>query len=240
MKKYNFKIAIYIIIGFINTPAITQNLNVSGIFPTVDHSGKISTKLDYSLYYFGAFPIININNPNIIKDSYFNLFYAEQALTYKLNSNFSLTGSYLFQRANVVYNNFVNENRFYTQAKYKHSINKFNFTHRFRFDGRFIHDRIKKETPFTHRLRYQLGLDFSLSENLYFTAYEEVFFNTFKASEKIFGENWAYVGVGKKINEKNKIELGLLYITWNLNQKNWFNQFYGQITWINNIDFQKK
>lgn len=214
-----------------------QNVDVAGVFPTIDHSGDLSRKLDYSLYYFAAFPLINLNKPGA--DAYFNLFYSEQALSYKLTPKFSLTGSYVYQRANVVYDNYENENRFYVQAKYKHSISKINLTHRLRFDGRFVENRFTNKTPFTHRLRYLIGIDAPINEALYFTAYEEVFFNTFRNAASVYGENWAYSALGKKINAKNKLELGLLYITWNIGTKSWFNQYYLQASWITHLDFTK-
>jgi hypothetical protein len=68
-----------------------QSVHVGGTFPTIDHSGKISNKVEYSLYYFAAFPHINFDAPNLSKDSYFHLFYSEQALTYQANNKFSLT-----------------------------------------------------------------------------------------------------------------------------------------------------
>ena len=217
-----------------------QSFNVGGIFPTIDHSGKISSKLDYSLYYFAAFPIVNFEKPDASKDSYFHLFYSEQALSYNVNNKFSLTGSYVYQRENVVYDNYVNENRFYAQAKYKHSINNINLTHRLRFDGRFIHNRFTNELPFTHRMRYLIGMDVPLFEKLYLTAYEEAFFNTFENAGAVYGENWAYAALGKKLNEKNKIEAGILYVTWNIGKQSWFNQYYFQLTWISQLDFRKK
>jgi hypothetical protein len=112
----------------------SQSIHVAGMFPTIDHSGTLSNKLDYSLYYFAAFPLVNFARPDISNDSYFHLLYLEQALTFKVDSKFSLTGSYVYQRANVVYDNYVNENRFYFQGKYKHAIkkNKFNASPSFR------------------------------------------------------------------------------------------------------------
>lgn len=228
------------IISFIASVSVkSQSINVGGVFPTIDHSGTLSNKLDYSLYYFAAFPLINFDKPDVSKNPYFHLFYSEQALSYNVNSKFSLTGSYVYQRANVVYDNYVNENRFYLQAKYKHSIKKVNLTHRLRFDGRFIHNRITNETPFTHRLRYLIGMDTPINEKLYFSAYEEAFFNTFNGASAFYGENWAYAGIGKKINSKNKLELGILYVTWNIGSNNWFNQYYLQLTWNTHIDFRK-
>lgn len=217
----------------------SQSISVGGLFPTIDHSGTLTNKLDYSLYYFAAFPIANFKTPDISKDAYFNLLYSEQALTYKLTSRFSLTGSYVYQRANVVYDNYVNENRFYIQGKYKHSVKNINFTHRLRFDGRYIQNRVTNETPFTNRVRYLIGFDTPINEKLYFTAYEEAFFNTFKNASIIYGENWSYAAIGKKINDNNKIETGILYITWNTGVNAWFNQYYFQVTWINHLDFRK-
>lgn len=237
MKRLNF-----IFISFFLFYALilnSQNINVGGVFPTIDHSGSLTSKLDYSLYYFAAFPLVNLRNSDITKDPYFNLFYLEQALTYKLTDKFSLTGSYVYQRENVVYDNYVNENRFYVQTKYKHTIKRINLTHRLRFDGRFIHNRVTNKTPFTHRVRYLIGMDTPINEKLYFTAYEEVFFNTFKNPGAVYGENWAYAALGKKLNKRNKIEMGILYITWNIGNRNWFNQYYLQATWINHIDFTK-
>lgn len=220
--------------------ANAQNINVGGLFPTIDHSGSINNKLDYSLYYFGAFPLINFDKPNISKDAYFHLFYSEQALSLKVNSKFSVTASYVYQRANVVYDNYVNESRFYIQAKYKHAIKKINLTHRLRFDGRFIQNRFTNQTPFTHRLRYLIGMEIPIKEKLYVTAYEETFFNTFQNASKVYGENWAYLALGKKINNNNKLEVGLLYVTWNIGNTDWFNQYYLQLTWISHLDFRRK
>lgn len=220
-----------------STQLDSQNINVAGVFPTIDHAGSLNDKLEYSLYYFAAFPLINLDRGN--PDAYFNLFYSEQALSYKISSKSSVTGSYVYQRANVVYDNFVNENRFYLQAKFKHSVGKLALTHRIRFDGRFIHDRSLNQTPFTHRVRYLIGVERFISTNIYLTAYEEAFFNTFENPVVIYAENWTYAAVGRKLNKKNKVELGLLYITWNVANKSWFNQYYMQASWISHIDLRK-
>jgi hypothetical protein len=237
MKGFKILAAGFLIVS--TTCFNAQSIYIGGVFPTIDHSADLSNKWGYSLYYFSAFPLVSLSKPDFSKDGYFNLFYSEQALSYKVSNRLSLTGSYVYQRANAVYDNYVNENRFYAQAKYKHSLGKLNFTHRLRFDGRFIQNRITNETPFTHRLRYLLGMDAPISEKLYFTMYEEAFFNTFANASAVYGENWAYAAIGKKLNEKNKIEVGILYITWNIGGSNWFNQYYLQLTWINHLDFRK-
>ncbi len=216
-----------------------QSVFVGGLFPTIDHSGTLTKKLDYSFYYFGAFPIIDFAKPNVSTDANFLLFYAEQALTFNATSKLSFTGSYLYQRSNVVYANFVNENRIYIQTTFKHTVKSVNIKHRLRFDNRFIQNRFTGETSYTHRLRYLVSIDFKIKNNFYFTAYEEAFFNTFKSASPIYGENWAYAAIGLKLNEKNKIETGPLYIFWNTGGDNWFNQYYLQIIWVSHLHFIK-
>ena len=54
------------------------------------------------------------------------------------------------------------------------------------------------------------------------------------------GENWFYAALGWNLNSQNKLEAGLLYVTWDIGNKSWFNQYYLQFTWINYIDLRKK
>ena len=239
MKK-NLIFTAIAFIAFLNTKA--QSTFVGGLFPTIDHSGTITKHLEYSFYYFGAFPMFNFNKPDISKDANFLLFYSEQALTFNVNKHLSFTGAYVYQRENVTQNNYVNENRVHIQATYKHTAKTVNLKQRLRFDNRFVQNRTTGETPFTHRLRYLIGLDVPIKNkknNLYFTAYEEVFFNTFKNAGSFYGENWAYAALGVKLNDKNKIETGPLYISWNTGGNNWFHQYYLQLTWISHLDFTK-
>ncbi len=114
------------------------------------------------------------------------------------------------------------------------------FKHRLRFDNRFIQNDITGKTPYTNRLRYLIGVSIPIKDKLYFTAYEEAFFNTYKGATAIYAENWAYAALGIKLNEKNKIETGLLYITWNTGVDTWFNQYYLQVTWVSHINLTKK
>lgn len=214
-----------------------QSIAVGGIFPTIDHSGSINPKIDYGLYYFGALPMLNFKHPNLSKDANFHLLYLEQVLTYKKTDRLSFSTSYLYQRANVTSKNYVNENRFYLQTKYKHSLKSWSISHRLRFDGRFIQNRITNTSPFTHRFRYQIGFEKQIKEKDYITGYEELFFNTSKNAKPIYDENWGYIGYGRKINEQNKFELGILYVTWNIGNAAWFNQYYLQFTWINHLKF---
>lgn len=233
-------VALMLFMCFLDSISTGQTTNVAGVFPTIDHSGKIAPEIEYSLYYFGAFPLVQFTSDGLKGDSYFNLFYAEQAFTYQTSQQLSFTGSYTFQKSNVFQENAVNENRFYVQGKYKQHVGQTLLSHRIRFDGRFIQDPLTRKAPFTHRLRYLIGLEIPINEKNYFTAYEEPFFNTFKKADRIYGENWLYAAFGKRLNEQNKLELGVLYVTWNMGSNDWFNQYYFQFTWINHLDFTEK
>ena len=167
------KIILFFVILFLATHKMrAQSTFVSGLFPTIDLAGTITKKMDYSFYYFGAFPLLNFNSPSIKEDSKVLLLYSEQALTYNLSKRISITGSYVFQRENTFEKNYTNENRIYVQSTYKHSLKDANFKHRLRFDNRFIQNKETGKTPFSHRLRYLIGLDFPIKSkkpNLYFS-----------------------------------------------------------------------
>lgn len=239
IKAWGISLVSFLFVG----SASAQSSVAGGAFPTIDHSASITEKLEYGLYYFGAFPLLDFKSDEVKYKSQFLLFYAEQGLTYNFNKKLSISGSYVFQQENVNQSNYINENRVHIQATYKHINNGYNFKHRLRFDNRFVKNRLTGEIPYTHRLRYLFGSDFALKkkkDRLYFTFYEEAFFNTFKGAGSFFGENWAYAAIGMKINSKNKVETGPLYITWNTGNKSWFHQYYIQLTWISKLDFVKK
>lgn len=55
-----------------------QNVNHFGVFPVIDHSGQLSDKWNYSLYYFGAFNLITEKVIGVAEDPNFAVFYSEQ------------------------------------------------------------------------------------------------------------------------------------------------------------------
>lgn len=220
-----------------------QSSNYYGVFPTIDHSGTISKKLDYSIYYFGAFNLINEEIKGVKEESNLFAFYAEQALSYKFNPNLSLTGSYVFERQRPFKDNYRNENRFYLQVTYRYDLGKTSIKHRLRYDGRFIEDMVTRKSPYTSRVRYLFGLASPLlrsTDKLYFSAYNEFFFNTYKSATAIYGENWAYAGIGYKTKHNGSFELGTLYIFWVNSQTSLTNFYYLQLCWVTHVNFMKK
>lgn len=223
--------------------ANAQSSHHIGFFPTIDHSGTLSNKWDYSLYYFGGLNIINSEMNGIKEPANFFVLYSEQALTYKLNSHLSFSGSYVFERQYPFETNYRNENRFYVQATYKFNLGRNTLKHRLRYDGRFIQNRLNGEAPFTSRLRYLFGIKTPLQKNkeqFYFSTYNEFFFNTYRSSVSIYGENWAAAAIGVQLNKSNAVEFGPLYIFWVENAKKEMSNFYYlQLAWVSHFDFRK-
>lgn len=239
----NHLLAFICIVYFSPDAANAQSTYNTGLFPTIDHSGTLSKKFDYSLYYFAAINMINSKVNNKEQNPGFFAFYAEQAITFKANPELSFTASYVFEKQNPAKSNYRNENRFYLQSTFKHNVSRVSIKHRLRFDGRFIQNRVSGKTPFTSRIRYLAGLQVPLrktSDKFYLTGYNEFFFNTENISTPTYAENWAYAAVGVKLNKSNSIEAGPLFIRWaNNREKDYSNFYYLQLSWISHVDFRK-
>ena len=219
-----------------------QNINHLGFFPTVDHSGTLSNKWSYGIYYFSAFNAVNDKIEGKADSPGYFIFYAEQSLSYQVSKNLSFTGSYVFERLNPTKSNYRNENRIYFQTTYKPKVNQTELKFRARYDARFIQDRETGERPYTSRVRALVGLSRPIGSNgkYYFSAYNEWFFNTFEDAAVVYGENWAYAGVGLKTNKLGAFEVGPLYIAWVTNkERDLQNFYYLQLTWITHLDLRK-
>ncbi len=222
------------------TPVTGQNVNYVGWFPTLDHSAKLAPRWGYNVYIFDAIKPYN-STVNAETDEARSLYaYVEAGVTYNLTSRLSATASYVYERQNPFRDDYRIENRLFQQLTLKLPVGKnAELKQRLRFDERFIQNRTTGETPFTHRLRYLIGIKQPFAnDQYYFMGYTEVFFNTSNSFK--FDENWTAAQLGIKLNERNSIEAGLLFVGWIYNdQNNWLNQFYLQTTWVNQLDFSK-
>ena len=99
----------------------------------------------------------------------------------------------------------VNEHRIYQQVITKQNFKNLSIQHRYRFEQRFVEDDFKL------RFRYFLGINVPFSKKetnrSYLSAYNEIFLNT---ESPIFDRNRLYGGIGYKINDSVKIELGYM------------------------------
>lgn len=246
-KRMIKPLIIAFIVVFTVSNVCAQTTHSFGVFPTVNVNGKISEKLDYSLYYFWALNISN--NSQGAKSSDGSFAYGEQAVHFHAAKYLTLSGSYVFEIVNPLENYHRNEDRFYVQAKYKYPLGKAQFTQRVRYDGRFIKNTVTGERPYTSRIRYLSGLTVPFSnreQSPYFTTYNEFFFDLYKSRQTIYAENWAFVGIGIHSKKSSAFEMGPLYIMGIKNRNNDIsNQWYLQLTWIYQLDiarnkFQKK
>lgn len=95
----------------------------------------------------------------------------------------------------------VNEHRIFQQFITRQTIGKVGVQHRYRFEQRFVEDDFKL------RFRYFLGLSYPISEQFYLSSYNEIFLNTI---QNAFDRHRLYCGLGYKISDKVKVELGYM------------------------------
>ena len=99
----------------------------------------------------------------------------------------------------------INEHRIYQQLITKQKFKNITIQHRYRFEQRFVEDDFKL------RFRYFLGVNAPLSKKetnkWYLSAYNELFINT---ESSIFDRNRLYGGLGYKINDSVRMELGYM------------------------------
>ena len=198
--------------------------------------------MDYSIYSFLAtYPIEQVSK-NFTYPAKANAYYIELDAIYNLSDQWSLAGSYTYERVNPFRSDCRNENRIWLQAQYYNKFDQFNLKNRLRYDFRFIQNRIDNEIDYSPRLRYLLGVDFPLNDKLlYFAAYNEFFLDTFKDRISSYSENWAFAGIGFNLSEKTTLEPGLLLISWLRNiEKYWLHQYFLQLTLVTKLDFIKE
>jgi hypothetical protein len=121
-------------------------------------------------------------------------------------NNNNLLGGYGFIRSENYVNGqdekvVVNEHRIYQQFITKQKFRLASVQHRYRFEQRWV------EEDFRMRFRYFLALSIPIDETFYLSAYNEVFLNV---SENTFDRNRLYGGLGYRLNDKIRLELGYM------------------------------
>jgi len=120
-----------------------------------------------------------------------------------LGYGFIRSENYIAEDEKVV----VNEHRIFQQLITKQNAGALRMQHRYRFEQRFV------EGDFRLRLRYFLGLAYPLWQDdnspkeLYLSAYNEIFINT---KRDAFDRNRLYGGLGYRLNERFRFELGYM------------------------------
>ena len=101
----------------------------------------------------------------------------------------------------------INEHRIFQQFTSKQKVGIVKLNHRYRFEQRFV------ESDFKLRFRYFLGISIPLfnseenKNNLYLSAYNEIFLNTESA---VFDRNRVFGGMGYHVNKNIRLEVGYM------------------------------
>ncbi|TVZ51164.1 DUF2490 domain-containing protein [Dokdonia sp. Hel_I_53] len=98
------------------------------------------------------------------------------------------------------------ENRIYEQFVLKNNLGKFNFSHRYRLEQRFVDNPAAGKSTL-HRARYFLRVTYPLSKTWFITAYDEVFINL---QNEFFGQNRLYGALGYTFNPQLSLQVGYL------------------------------
>jgi hypothetical protein len=134
----------------------------------------------------------------------------------------------------------------------KQKLGFMTINHRYKAEARFFHDieneKLVSGFRFSNiRLRYQLGLDFSLlkkeaKEKIILKVKDEIMFNVGnKIVKNIFDQNRIYVALYYKLNASYALEVG--YMNWFQQQKtgtDFYNRDILRLSIFHNIDFKNK
>jgi len=101
----------------------------------------------------------------------------------------------------------VNEHRIFQQVITKQKVNKLRLQHRYRFEQRFVEDNFRLRFRYFLGLAYPLWQDSDTSKELYLSMYNEIFLNTVR---DVFDRNRLYGGLGFRLNETLRFELGYM------------------------------
>ena len=101
----------------------------------------------------------------------------------------------------------VNEHRIYQQVIAKQKIKRLGLQHRYRFEQRFIEDDFKLRCRYFLSLAHPIWKDAHSFKEFYVSTYNEIFLNT---KSNVFDRNRLYGGLGYKINENIRLEIGYM------------------------------
>jgi hypothetical protein len=233
-----FFLVLFTLLVVCDDPISAQSSVSYGPFPTWSHGGALSKRMSYGVYYFTAYHLGGRGGEHISSGF---LKYGEHSVTLAVRPSFKITGSYVFERLKLADDRWRKENRFYAQALFSIPAGNTIFSHRLRFDGRYIQTSENGPFTFGHRIRYLTGFQTKFPRHKvidYAGLYNEFFFNTSQEKTFIYAENWASAYVGFKLSDHVSIEAGPLYIFWVTGNGTGLNNLiYGQLTLATTLDF---
>lgn len=97
------------------------------------------------------------------------------------------------------------QNWLYEELTLKNKLGKFDISHRYRLENRWI--ETVDGTHLKHRFRYRLRCLYPLTKKLYINAFNEVFISL---QAPLFNQNRLHLGLGYKVSPSVKLEMGFL------------------------------
>ena len=175
------------------------------------------------------------------------------AFNFEISPGFEATAGYSFIR-NSPYGKYpilaaTPEHNFWEQITLNHSIKKFEISHRYRLEHRFIGKLTLKDNDeykvdgfnYKARLRYRLTLKTNISELFYIHAFDELWVPISKTFQQVgFDRNWLYAGVGHNLSNSAHVELAYLHQWTRNNEIRYEVHPTIQLTFSHNLSFSKK
>lgn len=237
-----------LIVGFVVLcfDAFGQNLTFYGLLPALNHTGRISKKINYNIFLSTTIDAFDEKIKNVEYPATDLQFYVQPGIIYVHSPRWNFAGSYTYQRNNPFNGNFVNEHRLWQQVVFSIPLPVGKITQRVRVEERFIENRVTGNYPYSTRLRYQLGFNRPLQgrtiekNEFYFNAYNECYFSVTGARNALYSENWTYAALGYDLGKLGRLESGALMQVAVRNKKQdlrFLNLV--QVSWITNMNFRK-
>jgi len=224
-----------------------QNLDFYGGLIAFNQTGKISRVFDYNFFASTTIDAFDHRIQNRNYPARDLQLYIQPSLVYKFNNTFNFAVSYTYQRNNPLNDDYSNEHRLWEQMLVTFNLGKVRWTNRFRFEQRFIENRITQRYPLSLRFRYQIGFNLPLQgkqldpKEFYFAAYNEFYFSLTTPRNAFYSENWTYAGAGYHLGKWGKIEVGPLLQIAVLNLKHdWRILNLIQAMWVTNFNPKPK
>lgn len=243
MKKIVFLIFLSTLLSEIKA----QNLTFYGVLPAISQTGRIAERIDYNFFASTTIDMFSQTVNNQAFPARDLQLYIQPSIIYKFSPNLNTSFSYTYQRNNPLSDDYANEHRLWQQVIFGHNAQKLRFTHRIRFEERFIENRVTNEYPLATRLRYQFATSLPLQgktldkNEFYLNTYNEFYFSLTGIKNATYSENWSYLGLGYNFGKMGRLEIGyLLQFAVRNMQKDvrMFNLL--QTTWITNFNFSLK
>lgn len=168
--------------------------------PEVSYSWKRSDRLGFNTKLSVFNSITDLNNNGSIE-------YIEPQLvvSYGLSNRTKIGGGYYYRLSTPFLDGHQYEHRFLEQIGFISNLGDQKLVHRLRLEQRI------KSSSYQHRIRYRISIDLPLIAEKYLIFKNEMMsaFN----KEKATAENRFSLGMGWKLNRKQKFELGFQYRT---------------------------